>query len=83
MVRYSAKATGLGSVFDGIYYDTSENYQDLVDFIDVVVGLLSLEGTFSFSMVWVQTVRFAVMCIARGRSSGLRTSSRVRVHGHC
>lgn len=38
-----------GVFFDGIYYDTfSEHYQDLVDFFDVVVGLLSPEGTFSF-----------------------------------
>lgn len=35
--------------FDGMYYDTfSEHYTDLVDFFDVVVGLLKPNGVFSF-----------------------------------
>lgn len=38
-----------GVYFDGMYYDTfSENYSDLVDFFDHVVGLLSPTGVFSF-----------------------------------
>ncbi|KAG5355059.1 Protein arginine N-methyltransferase 2 [Yarrowia sp. B02] len=38
-----------GVYFDGMYYDTfSENYSDLVDFFDHVVGLLAPTGVFSF-----------------------------------
>lgn len=38
-----------GVILDGIYYDTfSEHYQDLVNFFDLVYGLLSPEGVFSF-----------------------------------
>lgn len=38
-----------GTFFNGIYYDTfSENYQDMLDLFDYIVGLLKPNGVFSF-----------------------------------
>lgn len=38
-----------GIFFNGIYYDTfSEHYEDMLELFDYIVGLLKMNGTFSF-----------------------------------
>lgn len=44
-----AKLLSQGVTFAGIYYDTfSEHYSDMLEFFDLVCGLLDFDGVFSF-----------------------------------